>query len=87
MNMVEGGITEQTEQVFANMKAVLAASGVGLTDIVKVTAFLKDMNHFVDFNNVYAKHMGDHKPARSTIEVARLPKDALVEVECIALSK
>jgi 2-iminobutanoate/2-iminopropanoate deaminase len=82
--LVQGGIKEQTNQVFANLKAVLAAAGCGLSDVVKATVFIKDMNQFAELNEVYASHFGDHKPARTTVEVARLPRDAYVEIELIA---
>ncbi|WP_040953034.1 RidA family protein [Gorillibacterium massiliense] len=82
--LVEGGIEAQTRQVLNNLKAVLAASGAGFTDVVKTTVFLKDMNHFAAFNEVYAEFFSEHKPARSTVEVARLPKDVFVEIELIA---
>ncbi|TJY38604.1 RidA family protein [Cohnella pontilimi] len=82
--LVAGGITEQTNQVLDNLKAVLAAEGASLKDVVKTTVFLKDMNQFAEFNSVYASHFGDHTPARSTVEVARLPRDVFVEIELIA---
>ncbi|EPD49388.1 RidA family protein [Paenisporosarcina sp. FSL H8-0542] len=84
-NMVEGSITEQTHQVFANLKAVLEEAGSSLQQVVKTTVFIKNMNDFVVFNEIYGQHFGEHKPARSTVEVARLPKDAQVEIEVIAL--
>ena len=83
--MVEGSIEEQTHQVFANLKAVLEEAGSSLSQVVKTTVFIKDMNDFGVLNEIYAKHFGDHKPARSTVEVARLPKDAKVEIEVIAV--
>jgi 2-iminobutanoate/2-iminopropanoate deaminase len=86
-NLVEGGIREQTEQVFQNISAVLAAAGGKLADVVKTTVFLKDMNDFAAMNEVYAGYiaLGDAVlPARSTVQVARLPKDALVEIEVVA---
>jgi 2-iminobutanoate/2-iminopropanoate deaminase len=82
--MVEGGIREQTHQVFRNLKAVLAEAGCTLNDVVKATVFMKDMGQFAEVNAIYAEYFGDHKPARSTVEVARLPKDALIEIELIA---
>jgi 2-iminobutanoate/2-iminopropanoate deaminase len=82
--VVEGGIVEQTHQVFKNLKAVLEAAGTGLEHVVKATVFIKDMNQFAELNEVYASYFGNHKPARSTVEVARLPKDVLVEIELIA---
>lgn len=84
-DLVEGDITVQTNQVFENLKAVLEAAGTSLNKVVKTTVFLKDMNDFVAMNETYEKHFGDHKPARSAVEVARLPKDVKVEIEVIAL--
>lgn len=75
---------DHQEQVFANIAAVLAESGANKSTIVKTTCFIKDMNDFVKFNEVYSKFFGEYKPARSCVEVARLPKDVLVEVEFIA---
>ncbi|TFE24145.1 RidA family protein [Cohnella luojiensis] len=82
--LVVGTIQEQTHQVLGNLKAVLAAEGASFQDVVKATVFLKDMNQFGEFNSVYAAYFGEHTPARSTVEVARLPKDVLVEIELIA---
>jgi 2-iminobutanoate/2-iminopropanoate deaminase len=82
--MVEGGIREQTHQVFRNLQAVLAEAGCTLNDVVKATVFIKDMGQFAEVNEIYAEYFGDHKPARSTVEVARLPKDALIEIELVA---
>ena len=82
--IVEGGIAEQTHQVFHNLQAVLAEAGVTLSSVIKATVFIKDMNQFAALNEIYASYFGDHKPARSTVEVARLPKDVLVEIELIA---
>ncbi|MBB6674903.1 RidA family protein [Cohnella nanjingensis] len=82
--LVAGGIEEQTHQVFRNLQAVLAAEGATLANVVKATVFLKDMNQFAAFNAVYAGYFGDHTPARSTVEVARLPRDVFVEIELIA---
>ena len=87
-NLVPGGISEQTVQVMENIKAVLNKAGIDLVHIVKTTVFLKSMNDFAAMNAVYAKYMAPEEvipPARSTVEVARLPKDALVEVEVIAM--
>lgn len=83
--MVDGAIGEQAHQVFANLQAVLAEAGSSLGQVVKTTVFIKDMNDFAELNEVYASYFGSHKPARSTVEVARLPKDAKVEIEVIAL--
>ncbi|MBD2872880.1 RidA family protein [Paenibacillus arenilitoris] len=82
--LAEGGIEEQTHQVFRNLEAVLAEAGATFSDVVKATVFIKDMNQFGALNAIYASYFGDHKPARSTVEVARLPKDVLVEIEVIA---
>ena len=80
-----GGIAEQTEQVMANLKAILEAAGSGLDRLVKTTVFLQDLGDFQGMNEVYARHVGEIPPARSTVEVARLPSGALVEIEAIAL--
>ncbi|HEY4050071.1 MAG TPA: RidA family protein [Acidobacteriaceae bacterium] len=85
--MIEGGIREQTIQVFENISAILAAAGVGMADVIKTVVFLKNIQDFAAMNEVYASYLagdGVTPPARSTIEVARLPKDALVEIEVIA---
>jgi 2-iminobutanoate/2-iminopropanoate deaminase len=82
--MVEGSIQDQTKQVFANIRTVLASQGATLSDVVKTTVFLQSMNDFAGMNEVYASEMGDHRPARSAVEVAKLPKNALVEIEVIA---
>ena len=76
---------EQTEQVFANLKAVLAAAGTSLANVVKTTVYLADMADFTQMNEVYAKHFGTHKPARSTVQAAGLPKNARVEIDVIAV--
>lgn len=77
---------EQAAQVMKNLAAVLTASGSSLAKVVKTTIFLKSMNDFAAVNEAYAKAMGEHRPARATVEAARLPKDSLVEVDCIALA-
>ena len=81
-----GSIEEQTEQVFANLAAILAAAGTGLDKLVKTTVFLQNLDDFQGMNSVYAKHVGEQPPARSTVEVAKLPSGALVEIEAIALA-
>jgi 2-iminobutanoate/2-iminopropanoate deaminase len=86
-SLVEGGIQEQTGQVFNNLSAVLAEAGCTLADVVKTTVFLKDMNDFAAMNEVYATFFDGQFPARSTVQVAKLPLDALVEIECVALAK
>ncbi len=85
--MIEGDVTDQTHQVFRNLQAVLAEAGASLDTVVKATVFIKDMNDFGMINEVYGEYFHSHKPARSCVEVARLPKDALVEIEVIALVK
>ncbi|AGN34496.1 RidA family protein [Bacillus paralicheniformis] len=85
--MVTGDITEQTHQVFRNLKAVLKEANASLETVVKATVFLADMNQFAEVNEVYGQYFDTHKPARSCVEVARLPKDALVEIEVVALVK
>jgi 2-iminobutanoate/2-iminopropanoate deaminase len=84
--LADGGITGQTEQVIANIRALLGSQGLSLADVVKATVFLADMNDFAAMNAVYAKHFTGTPPARSTVQVARLPKDALVEIEVIAFT-
>lgn len=81
--MVEG-IEAQTRQCITNMRAVLEAAGLGLEQVIKTTVFLKDMNEFSKMNAMYEEGFGAHKPARAAVEVARLPKDCLVEIECVA---
>lgn len=81
-----GSIEEQTEQVLANLGAILEAAGSGLDRLVKTTVFLQNLDDFQGMNSVYAKHVGATPPARSTVEVARLPSGALVEIEAIALA-
>jgi 2-iminobutanoate/2-iminopropanoate deaminase len=80
-----GTIEEQTEQVFANLAAILAEAGSGLDKLVKTTVFLQNLDDFQGMNSVYTTHVGDRPPARSTVEVAQLPSGALVEIEAIAL--
>ena len=82
---ISGGIEEQTEQIFANLGAILAEAGTGLDRLVKTTVFLQNLDDFQAMNGVYARHVGDRPPARSTVEVAKLPSGALVEIEAIAL--
>lgn len=85
--LVKGGIKEQTTQVIQNLQAVLEAAGCTLADVIKTTVFIKDMNEFGQINETYEEFFSQSKPARSTVEVARLPKDVRVEIECIALLK
>ncbi len=84
-NLVAGGIEEQTHRVLQNLSAVLQAAGSSLDRVVKTTVFLLDMNEFARMNAVYAEYFPKQPPARSTVQVARLPKDARVEIELIAL--
>lgn len=85
MQLVQGDIAAQTEQVMKNLQAILTQAGADLSSVVKTTVFLQDMNDFAAMNEVYARHFGEHKPARSTVQVARLPRDAAVEIECVAV--
>jgi len=82
----EGDVAAQTVQVMTNLKAVIAAAGHALTDVVKVTIFLKDLGDFGVVNALYAEALEGHRPARATVEVARLPKDVLVEIDAIAVT-
>jgi 2-iminobutanoate/2-iminopropanoate deaminase len=84
-NLVEGGVEAQTHQALKNLGAVLHAAGSDFGKVVKTTVFLKNMNDFAAMNAIYATYFTHAPPARSTVEVARLPKDCLVEIECIAL--
>ena len=81
---ISGGIGEQTEQVFANLKAILEEAGTGLDRLVRTTVFLQHLDDFHAMNEVYAKHVGEQPPARATVEVAKLPSGALVEIEAVA---
>lgn len=85
--LVTGDITAQTEQVFQNLKAVLKEAGASFETVVKATVFLKDLNDFDAVNEIYGTYFAEHKPARSCVQVARLPKDVAVEIEVIALVK
>lgn len=82
---VSGGVAEQTHQVLKNLSAVLEAAGSGLNHVVKTTVFLADMNDFTAMNTVYAGYFSENKPARATVQAARLPRDARVEIDCIAV--
>jgi 2-iminobutanoate/2-iminopropanoate deaminase len=86
--VVAGGISEQTEQVLANLKAILEAGGSSFAQVVKATVFLKNFDDFAAMNAIYAEHLaagGSQPPARTTVEVSRLPKDVLIEIDLIAL--
>ncbi len=85
--IVGGGIKEQTKRVLENIKAVLEGAGCSLKDVVNVTVFLKDLSHFNEFNEVYSEYFSENKPARATIQVAALPKNALIEIVAIAYRK
>ncbi|MFC4323939.1 RidA family protein [Litchfieldia salsa] len=85
--LIEGGVKEQAEQVFKNLSAVLEAAGASFETVVKATVFIKNMDDFAAINEVYGAYFSTHKPARSCVEVARLPKDVLIEIELIALVK
>lgn len=82
---VEGGVPEQTEQVFKNLSAVLEAGGMSLDNVVKTTVFLADMGDFAAMNEVYGRYFDSNKPARATVQAAGLPRNAKVEIECIAV--
>jgi 2-iminobutanoate/2-iminopropanoate deaminase len=85
-NIIGGTAAEQTERVMENLKAILAAAGTGLDKVVKSTVFLKSMSDFASMNEVYGRYFPQAPPARSTVEVARLPKDVLVEIDVVALA-
>ena len=85
MELVEGGIEAQTRQVLTNLQHVLESADSGLNFVVKTTVFLQDLRDFATMNSVYAEFFSDNPPARSTVQVAALPKGALVEIECVAL--
>ena len=83
---ISGGIEEQTEQVFANLKAILEEAGTGLDRLVKTTVYLQHLGDFQAMNEVYKQHVGELPPARATIEVSKLPAGSLIEIEAIALA-
>ncbi|HEU0173007.1 MAG TPA: RidA family protein [Blastocatellia bacterium] len=86
MQIVEGGIEEQTMRVLDNLKAVLEGAGSSLDRVVKTTVYLADMNEFAAMNEIYARYFGATKPARATVQVARLPRDVRVEIDVVALA-
>lgn len=86
MQIIEGGVREQTERVMKNLQAVLEAAGSSFDRVVKTTVFLADLNDFTEMNEVYGRFFGDAPPARSTVEVARLPRDVRVEIDAMALT-
>lgn len=83
--LVSGGIEEQADQAIGNLAALLAEAGVDMDNVIKTTVFIKDMNDFTKVNEVYAKYFTSQFPARSCVEVARLPKDVLIEIEAIGM--
>jgi len=83
--IVPGGVVEQTVRVLENLRAVLTSQGLSLANVIKTTVFIADLNHFAVLNEVYARYFTGDFPARSTVQVARLPKDALVEIEAVAV--
>ncbi len=86
MQIVAGGVREQTEQVLNNLKAVVEAAGSSLDRVVKTTVYLAEMDEFAAMNEVYARHFGATRPARATVQVARLPRDVRVEIDVVALA-
>jgi len=84
-SVAEGGVTEQTQQVLANLDAVLAAAGVTRSHVVKTTIFLVNLADFETVNEIYRKYFGNHRPARCTVQVSRLPKGSQIEIEMIAV--
>lgn len=86
MEILEGGITEQTERVMLNLAAVLDAAGSSLSRVVKTTVYLEDMGDFAAMNEVYGRHFGDHRPARSAVAAKTLPKNVKVEIDVVALA-
>lgn len=85
-NSISGNnIESQTRQIFKNIKAVLKAAGTKISNVVKCTVFMTDLNDFAKMNSIYEEEFGGHRPARSTVQVGRLPKDVLIEIECIAV--
>ena len=85
MELVQGDVAEQTERVMQNLRAILEAAGSGMSSVIKTTVYLIDMGDFAAMNEVYARHFGDHRPARSTVAVAALPKGARGEIDAIAI--
>ena len=84
--MAGSGVAEQTEQVFANLRAILEAAGSGLDRVVKTTVYLRNLDDFQAMNDVYRRHVGEVPPARATVEVSALPSGALVEIDAIAIA-
>ena len=86
-DLIDGTIEEQTNQVFLNVKAVLEEAGASLSAVVKTTVFLTDLGNFEQVNQIYGEYFGDHRPARSCVEISKLPKGAAIEIEVVALVK
>ncbi|MBO0859917.1 MAG: RidA family protein [Chloracidobacterium sp.] len=86
MRIVEGGVEEQTERVLDNLKAVLESAGSSLNRVLKTTVYLADMNEFAAMNEIYARYFSSTKPARATVQVARLPRDVKIEIDVVALA-
>lgn len=86
MQVIDGDVSAQTERVMKNLMAILEEAGASLGSILKTTVYLADMNDFLAMNEVYGRLLGDHRPARSTVEVARLPRDVRVEIDAIAVA-
>jgi 2-iminobutanoate/2-iminopropanoate deaminase len=82
--LLQGDVAQQTDLVMRNLRAILEAAGTSLARVVKTTVFLADLGDFGAMNEVYGRHFGEHRPARSTVQVARLPRDVRVEIDCIA---
>lgn len=82
--MINSSIVDATEQVFDNIEAILESQNLTINNVIKTLVFLKNIDDFAEMNKIYEKRMGEHKPARSAVEVSNLPKNALVEIECIA---
>ena len=82
--LVDGSVGEQTERVLRNLDGVLRAAGASLATVLKTTVYLRDMNDFTEMNEAYGRHFGDHRPARTTIQAGRLPRDVAVEIDAIA---
>ena len=87
MELVQGSVADQTRRVMENLQAVLAAAGSSLAQVVKTTVFLRDMNDFAEMNAAYGEYFKVDPPARATVQVARLPKDVAVEIDCVALAE
>ncbi|MBX9952652.1 MAG: RidA family protein [Candidatus Obscuribacterales bacterium] len=84
-NLVDGPIADQTKQVMSNLAAILESAGADFSKVVKTTVYLKDMGDFAEMNEVYGNHFPENKPARATVQVAKLPRDVSVEIDCIAV--